>query len=58
LAVKQIGFVQKLMLNYWREEKLTATCIGADHNHTEVKFEGGDFGVKKIGAKRIGGGKS
>jgi hypothetical protein len=57
LAVKQIGCVQKLMLNYWREEKLTDPCIGADHNHTEVKFEGGIL-AGKIGAKRIGGGKS
>jgi hypothetical protein len=45
------------MLNYWREEKLTDPCIGADHNHTEVKFEGGIL-AGKIGAKRIGGGKS
>jgi hypothetical protein len=46
------------MLNYWREEKLTDPCISADHNHTEVKFEGGgDFGVKKLGQKELAGEK-
>ena len=45
------------MLNYWREEKLTDPCISADHNHTEVKFEGGKFWREKLGQKELAGEK-